>query len=1037
MLRSFLVRVIPTPVLLLVLVLLGLPASPGALAAVSEGAALPDPRQPGQSGEQAGIPVGDIAQAWAESVRQAAAMRRILAERDVPAALSLAVLARHAGGEEDGEEDLSRWVAALGAPAMARCRGLEDPVEATLCTVETLGPLLPGDERASLVEEAGTLMQAWLEPGRIMPPGVFPRTGGAELPGIRPGGGEGLRFGPLQELLSAALLPVVGMGGELDEDAAALSRALQVLAGFEPGAEIGEVLASVPELRQLVRRHGGLSSLERAIREGRDDLLLEGDRVLADYRAFLGAASGEARSFITGVGAANVRDLGSIARDPLRDLLGRVSAEVDRPVDWASERAFTHLLSGTATLAGLEASVTERIRELGGSAVDLRHELRAFAGNRRELGPQLAVSLLSGNALGVASGVAGFLGLTAGGLDAEAARDLREIRSMVESLSGQVDEGFQAVDARFDEVLEELDRGLARMEVLVASGQQEIRSELQGVREELDRVAGRIDRLDANLVTYLEAGFDRDHARTLVRCLEHRDRHVPPFDRMPFEVFSDCLADMRTRGTRDARDALLTDRTTPTDDASLLQALADTSTENLARRLPLLARAAEQRLGWGGLRGGRGGANPVEWTVAAQAYLSLLRDWPLHARGVSTGDLEALQATGIEVAELLRALRQDPVSREAGGAIGAALRAYEAAADDLTREAELLARRHEQAQLRRVDPASVLDRMRSDPRSDLPELDPPVPASATIPRALRTATVLALEEPEFVYRTDTEEMVELGEVRRRWILFGRRHERTIRVRTRMEVELRLGSGETVARWTARGPGVLAAVEEVSGPHGSDRVRNRDVRVEDPARHFLETRYPALAGEPLEWSSIPVDPALVARLEEDIEAELRRSETVALGRVFESVCHAHGTPPAAGPDLPAADLQSVRRLEEALDRMTLARTLLAAFVRLGLPEAAMDEPALPALLHGPDGLPDRAGLCRTVQAGESPLRLVWLEETPRTRALEVGELVSAAMEATRSREAAGVGGGIVEATLGQVEAALRLQRARIAAVQSAP
>ena len=134
----------------------------------------------------------------------------------------------------------------------------------------------------------------------------------------------------------------------------------------------------------------------------------------------------------------------------------------------------------------------------------------------------------------------------------------------------------------------------------------------------------RMERMESNLTTYMQAGFDRDYSRTLIRCLEHRERHLPPFDRMEFLVFSECLTDFRVRGAQDARDALLVDRTTPVDDLSLAETLFDLSPENLARRLPLLARVAEQRFSYPGFRGGRGGANPVEWAVASQAYLTML-----------------------------------------------------------------------------------------------------------------------------------------------------------------------------------------------------------------------------------------------------------------------------------------------------------------------------------------------------------------------------------------------------------------------------
>jgi len=93
-------------------------------------------------------------------------------------------------------------------------------------------------------------------------------------------------------------------------------------------------------------------------------------------------------------------------------------------------------------------------------------------------------------------------------------------------------------------------------------------------------------------------------------------------------------------------------------------------------------------------------------------------------------------------------------------------------------------------------------------------------------------------------------------------------------------------------------------------------------------------------------------------------------------------------------------------------------------------AAASDVLLRELLYTPEGLLDRGALCRTVAAGESPLKVVWLDEEPRRRASELSGLLSAAME----REEASVDTATpVESTVRQLQAALRIQqlRARLA------
>jgi hypothetical protein len=952
----------------------------------------------------------------AQAVWTAASLERILGERDYPALLSLAFLNRSAErdtGWQGAAQALETALRDPGALRLDRCRALTDPVEGTLCSLETLVPLLPGGEGRAFADEGARLLGLYLGPASR--PGSSPLlsgTGWSPSGGALPGGA--LRLAPLQDYAEGVLLETLRIaapglaalalqgadGGDGDGtpgDAPTVLRFAGMvagLAGFDPGASAAQVLSGAPSLRTLLREHPTLASLEGSVSGtagAAGGAFLETRAVLEEYRDFLAGSGGGA--------------------------------------SWATDRAFAFLASHAASAAGVGDGVTARIRALGNAAADLRLESRRFRSNLVEFGQQAALSALSGNVFGVAAGVAGFFQLTPGALGPSATEELRVIRGLVDDLRGEMTAGFAGVDTRLDQVLDELDGGFARIETLVASGQREVLAELGTVRDELRALSGRIDRLETNVVLYLEAGFDRDHARTMIRCLEHRERHLPPFDRMEFPVFSECLADFRARGSRDARDALLTDRTTPVDDVALQGVLRDPDPEALARRLPLVARAAAQRYGYPGMGGGQGGANPVEWGVAAESYLAMLHDWPEHAARVGPGDLEALLATGAEIQRILRGIVQAPNQADPGGALHPALEAYERAAGTLTSEGDLLARRHQQAQLRRVDPTTLLTRM-SPEEVGRPVLPAPRRVAGNIPTEVRTAAVLALEEPVLVYRTMTTDSVTRANRRRAFLFFGRRHDRVTHARTAMEVELRLSSGQVVARFHTEGPTVLRRVEEMSGDTTSTRVRSVVEHVPDPAGHFIGEHFPALADDVSRWRLTPPDGALLRRLEGDIEEELRRAESQSLRRVFSSVCTAGPAGEAAFEALDAGDRESAGAIRRALDEMTTARVFLAAALRLGLPAGLEGHPELAAFLEGDAGILDRDALCRVVEAGESPLRVVWLEEEPRARATELRAALDRALEA---QTALGAPPTAVDATLERLRAAIRLQqlRARVA------
>jgi hypothetical protein len=525
--------------------------------------------------------------------------------------------------------------------------------------------------------------------------------------------------------------------------------------------------------------------------------------------------------------------------------------------------------------------------------------------------------------------------------------------------------------------------------------------------------------MDASTRSYVQAGFDRDYARTRVRCLEHRERYAPPEDEMSFSLFSDCLADFRTRAVVDAADALLTDQNTPLDDASLVTALSDAELTDLAFRLPLLGRVADERFGYVGLAGGHGLVNLVEWRLATEAYLALLAEWPEHARAVRAGDLQAMRAVGIGLQGALRSI-SDP-GRGGPGLIDRVMAYYETRLRVLTVEGAALALRHRQQTLLRIDPASVLVSV-EDSSGRGPTLEVPEVVAAEVPAVLRTAVALGLDEAALVYRLSSEDTVVRSGSRHSFLFFGRRHDRFTYTRTTVDVELRSMTHGVIGRFSSTGPYVLRSTEEMNGDERSDEVRERVDHVTDPDAYFLESVWPHLAADAVEWRTHPVRDGVTLDLEGRVETALRGHATAGLDNVFASVC----SDAPGGEVLAAEDRASANRIRSALTGMSAARALLEAYLRLATPEGSGSVPELHAALSGPDGVLDRGRLCSVVATGESPLRLVWLEEEPRERLAQLRSAVTAVMASPTTS-----GMTLVDPVLARIELAIRVQGLRVA------
>jgi hypothetical protein len=1001
----------------------------------------PLPGEGGGAPHLAALTPQEIQELVDQLVWTAGSLQRVLAEQDYPALLMLSALNRVLPQEGEGtlaglgpllaELALGPGNAPGSTAALQRCRAQVSPVEGALCSLETLIPLAPPSLGRELAEEGARLVALYTRPGKGTLGGTLAsafgldplQTGtlGGTLASVVAGGG-GSRLDPLQRFAEEALegawrLRAAALAGQEDLPDAQdtldparpsftpLDGILSALTGFTPTDGAEALLSRVPQLQSLLALHPVLSLSGEAAQAPQ--------RVLGEYQAFLGSLTGSVQEALS-MGREEVSELGGLALS--------LEGQARDAVDWASRRSFVYLASRSAALAGFDQDIAERIRVVGNAASDLHRSASAFPSNLMALGQQAAAAALGGNVFAVAANLTSFFGLTPGALGPGAAAEVRALRDALDSMRTELGDRLDEVDARFDDLFQVLDTRFGHLEALVASSHGEVQASLQALHQDVLALGIRMDRMETNLYSYMQAGFDRDYNRTLVRCLEHRDRHLPPFDQMEFPVFSECLADFRTRAVQDARDALLTDQATPVDDVSLTEALADTSMSNLARRLPLLSRVARERFGHSSMAVGRGLANPLEWAVASQAYLTMIQDWPEHARAVAPGDLEVMRSTGLDVRNALQSVAVDPLSRRPGSLLRDVFAYYQGQVASLTAEADVLARRHQQAHLRRIPADAILNRM--EPwQEGMPTLAVPQPLALTVPQEVRTAAVLALGEASLVYRLSAQDSVSRENFRRRLWIFGRRHDRLTFTRTQLEVELRFGREGTLATHRLTGPFLLRIKEEMAGGEDSEKVRAIRIELADPWSHFLVELLPELADDPAAWEVSSPVPNTLQALEEAIEEELRRHASAALDNVFTTVCQRD----PASSEMSDQDRASALRIRSAMEGLTAARTLLQAYLRLALPGSAGEGTRLREALWGREAVLDREGLCLAFAAGENPLRIVWLEEEPRQRAASLAE----ALEAALSWEGDGVPYlSILDETMDQIEATIRVQRIRM-------
>jgi hypothetical protein len=929
---------------------------------------------------------------WAASTLQ-----RVLGERDYSTALLLGLASREWPADTDVASEIGTLVerARGRAAELDRCR-IEDAVEGTLCALERLHALMPASLAPALADEASRLIAQTLRtpapPMAAVSSLAFQRQDAVQQYLVQRM--DRLWPGALAAAGTAAL--VLAPDSAPRAAALALEPWLRDRAGHGLSDGAAAVLAANPALGSLLHAWPVLGD----IRAGRLQPASVQDAV-GRYHAFFSALVDSAHTAVRAFGA-----LGDWAAAAAAPQPGDVAG-------WAAHRALVFLASRSAAAAGADG-LPASLSALGNAAADMHRGLNDLPASLLNAGRSVAALALTGNVVGIASAMTSLLNVAGLG-HATSAAEVRALRGVVDSLRVQVDGRFDHLDAAVDSVLVSLSGGFERLERAMALSGEASRREIAAVHSDVLALNARFDRLEANIQTYLEAGFDRDHARTLSRCLEHRQRFAPPHDAMDFATFSGCLVDFRTRGAADARDALLADRTTDaTDDAALVAALADTSRHNFARRVPLIARAAAARHGHEAAPGAL--VNAVEWAVAAEAYVRMLEEWPGHAPAVTTTDLDALIAAGQELDAWSRRLTVDANGRPRADLFDAALRDYARGAAELRTAIESFAQGQQERRMQRIPRDSLVREMiAADGQGSA--LDVPRGLVDMLPADATAAGMLGLQPLELRYRVVLGDSIVRDNFRRPF-LRGTRHDRHHYALPSIVVEARAGT--TVVRtFEARGTPIRHRTDEMAGGADSERVRSSRVLEPDPAARFMAADWPRLARDG-HWVERPAEVSALAPLRSAVEAELERYAAQTLDDLFRGICTG-GQPVGAALE---AD-----RIRQALRTMSAARTLFSAYARAGLSRTAAFDPALADLMTGDGRLIDQAALCGRLQRGDRMLRVLWLDDEPGRAAARAGAFIQ-----TRFADTASLPEplDLVAATLERLRAARRIQATRTAA-----
>jgi predicted DNA-binding protein YlxM (UPF0122 family) len=229
------------------------------------------------------------------------------------------------------------------------------------------------------------------------------------------------------------------------------------------------------------------------------------------------------------------------------------------------------------------------------------------------------------------------------------------IAENIDLLRQQMHARFDLVDTRLDRLFEVTVKGYREaleFYVDVDLSLSQIKSRIGQTQRSIYKLANQMATFEERMSLYLSDQYRREFDDALLVALLWRDDFS---EDMPFESFTSHIKTIENWGIAYAKRPVVAGVVDIdlADDALIAERLG-TGAE---RNVNLLALLAQDRLGvTSNIRTGDL-ANPLEWAIAASAYLQLASDWPEHYARTSVDGIDRLLEVGAQFEALLVGIR--------------------------------------------------------------------------------------------------------------------------------------------------------------------------------------------------------------------------------------------------------------------------------------------------------------------------------------------------------------------------------------------
>ncbi|MBN1460339.1 MAG: hypothetical protein JXA57_12445 [Armatimonadetes bacterium] len=261
--------------------------------------------------------------------------------------------------------------------------------------------------------------------------------------------------------------------------------------------------------------------------------------------------------------------------------------------------------------------------------------------------------MLAGNIFGAVSSVVSLFGTQGPSADEQILEQLQAISQQIDEFRVEMHERFDRVDKRLNELFQLLAE--------VAEELTRINERLDDIQERLGDIQKQLTQFEANMREYLQ---DIDRATFVESLYTCPDYQWQMWGEPASGRFSDCLVSaFYTWASIHSRESLWSGICDGFESSDVLRHLQNPT----FREITYLGCLAAD-LGYPNMQSsstdGRF-ANPIEWALATNAYLDLLREWPEYLiqnggdnRLHILGQIERLVTVGSEITNGVQALRQ-------------------------------------------------------------------------------------------------------------------------------------------------------------------------------------------------------------------------------------------------------------------------------------------------------------------------------------------------------------------------------------------